>query len=215
MSRVFAFLVVFFLLLPCAFAASRTCIREVDPPRIDQSMTLCADNYYPHNYPQGLNITRDNIILDCMTSVLHGSFKNEGIVINNRKNVTITNCQVANYDIGIIIRRSSQITIINANFIHNNIGLKIIDSSGIVVENSYDISIKKPLQLINSKGNVFHYVNKNMQGEECRLNQCNTPTGFAAKEISYSKSQAPKKDLARTLRDTLRKWIYPCTSKFS
>jgi hypothetical protein len=215
MRQVFAVLVVFFLLLPCAFAASRTCIREVDPPRIDQTMTLCADNYYPHNYPQGINITKDNVVLDCMTSVLHGEFKNAGLVIISRKNITIKNCQIANYDIGMLIKNSKQIRIYNANFIHNNIGLKLMNSSSVVVENSFDISIKQPLQLVNSKGNVFHYANKNMKGDECRLNQCNTPTGFAVKENAVSKAGAPKKDLSRIISDNIRKWIYPGRSVFS
>jgi hypothetical protein len=214
-SRFFSALLLFLLILPSVFAASRTCLRDIDPPRIDQSMTLCADNYYPHNYPQGLNITRDNIVLDCMTSVLHGAYQNAGLVLINRRNVTIKNCQIANYDIGMLISKSSQITIINANFIHNKIGLKVIDSSAIVVEKSTDISITRPLFAINSTGNVFQYVNKNVKGDECRLNQCNTPTGFAVKAQKDSLAQAPGKNIARTLRDSLRRWIYPSSSVFS
>jgi hypothetical protein len=214
-SRVFAVLIVLCLLLPSVFAASRTCTREIDPPRIDQSMLLCADNYYPHNYPQGLNITMDNIVFDCGTSVLHGAYQNSGLVIIDRKNVTIKNCQIANYDIGMLIKNSKQITVINANFIHNQIGLKVMNSTAVVVENSYDISIKTPVQLVKAEGNSFHYINKNLKGDGCRLNQCNTPTGFAAKELATAKASAPQKTLGRSLRDAIRNWIYPSKSVFS
>lgn len=206
---------VFCFLLHPVLAISRTCTREIDPQRISQDTLLCADNYYPHNYPNGINITADNIVLDCGTSVLHGAFKNAGIVLINRKNITIKNCQIANYEIGILIKNSKQITIINANLIRNNVGMKIIDSSSIIVENSFDISIKKPLQLINSKGNSFHFINKKMEGDYCRLNQCNTPTGLAAKEIESVKANTPKKTLARNLKDAIRSWIYPSKQVFS
>jgi parallel beta-helix repeat protein len=195
------------LLAPAALAISRTCTRVLDPPRVDQSTRLCADNYYPHNYPQGIKIAADNIVLDCGTAVLHGSFKNAGIVIENRKQVTIKNCQVANYDIGILVKNSRDITILNANLIRNYFGIKLVDSSSVVVEDSFDISLKKPVQLINAVGNTFHYNNKRMEGEQCRLNQCNTPTGLAVQEHSLAKAEEPKKALRRMLNDNIRAWI--------
>ncbi|MEM2916685.1 MAG: NosD domain-containing protein [Candidatus Woesearchaeota archaeon] len=213
--RVFALIAVLILMSPAVFAASRTCTRTIDPPRIYQNTILCSDNYYPHNYPQGINITNDNIVLDCGTSVLHGQFANAGIVITNRKNITVKNCQVANYNTGILIKNSEEITILNSNMIRNIIGIKLVNSRGIVVENSHDISLTKPIQLINSSGNTFHYINKKIGDDNCRLNQCNTPTGMAAKEAERAKSSAAEKALSRKLRDNLRAWIYPGSSVFS
>ncbi len=213
--RVFALLAVLALVIPAVFAASRTCTRTIDPPRIDQNTVLCADNYYPHNYPQGINITKDNIVLDCGTGVLHGQFMNAGIIIANRKNVTIKNCQVANYNTGILIKNSERIQILNANLIRSTIGIKLVNSRQVVVENSHDISLSSPVQLVNSSGNTFHYFNKNIKGDNCRLNQCNTPTGMAANENTRAKSSAGEKSLARKLRDNLRAWIYPSKSVFS
>lgn len=214
-SRLAIIVLALLLVIPSVFAISRTCTREIESSRIDQSMTFCADNYYPHNYPQGLNISKDNIVLDCGTSVMHGQFQNAGIVVMNRKNVTIKNCQIANYAIGILVKKSRQITIINANLVRNQIGLKISDSSAVVVEKSFDISTQRPLQVINSTGNVFHYVNKNMEGDYCRLNQCNTPTGFAVKEQKSAKVTVKENAISRTLRDNLRKWLYPGSSVFT
>lgn len=214
-SRLAIAVLVLLLLIPSLFASDRKCTREIDPPRVGQSMILCADNYYPHNYPQGLNITKDNIVFDCRTSVLHGQFKNAGIVVIDRKNVTIKNCQIANYGIGMLIKKSSQIKVINANFIRNQIGLKISDSSAVVIENSFDISTQKPLQVINSTGNAFHYLNKRMAGDYCRQNQCNTPTGFAVKDKAASSQKTIENTIARKLGDSIRSWIYPSKSVFS
>ena len=91
-------LLAFLLASPSAFAISRTCTRLIDPPRVNQNTQLCADNYYPHNYPQGISIASDDLTLDCGTGVLHGKFKNSGIVIENRKGITLKNCQIANYE---------------------------------------------------------------------------------------------------------------------
>ena len=202
-SRLFLALTVFLLLAPPALAVSRTCTRELDLPRINQDTRLCADNFYP----KGISITADNIVLDCGTAVLKGEFKGTGILIQNRKHVTLKNCQIANYDAGILIRNSQDIIILDGNLVRNLIGIKAVDSSGIIVENSQDISITRPVQLINSAGNVFHYTNKRLEGEICRLNQCNQPSGTAAREQQLAKAEEPKKALRRTLNDTIRAWL--------
>jgi len=202
-SRTVVLLVAVILLAPSALAASRTCTRLIDPPRIDQSIRLCADNFYS----DGITIIADNVVLDCGTAVLKGKFKSTGITIQDRKHVTIKNCQIANYDTGIIIKNSRDITIIGSSLIRNLIGIKLIDSSKVTVEQSMDISITRPVHAINSKGNVFQYVNKKLEGDQCRLNQCNTPSGIAAHERSLAKAEAPKNTLRRLLSDNLRAWI--------
>lgn len=207
-SRALLVILAFILVVPSVFAASRSCAQLADPAVVHQSMTLCAENYYPHDYPEGIRIAADNVVFDCGTSVMHGSFKNAGIVIEKRKNVTIKNCQIANYDVGILVKGSSGVTILGSRLLRNMIGLKLIDSSGVVVENSDDVSITKPVQLINSKGNTFHFTNKKLQGDQCRLNQCNTPTGMAVHEQTLAKSRAPERKLSRILRDNLRAWLY-------
>jgi len=196
------------LLAPSVLAASRTCSRLADPALVDQSVRLCSDNYYPYDYPEGVRITADDVVFDCGSAVLHGKFKNAGIVIENRKNVHVRNCQVANYETGIRVKNSVNVTIFNANLVRNYVGILIVDSSGVVVEQSMDISIKRPVQAINSRGNTFHYVNKKLEGDQCRLNQCNTPTGMFAVEQSAVKENAPKKALRRVLMDNIRKWLF-------
>ncbi len=191
------------LLVPPVLAASRTCTHSLDPPRIDQSTRLCADNYYS----AGISITADSIILDCGTGVLKGNFKNAGITIQGRKHITIKNCQIANYDVGILIKNSQDITILDASLLRNLIGIKIIDSSGVIVEKSMDISITKPVQAINAAGNVFQFINKKLEGDLCRLNQCNQASGIATNEHALAKAETPKKILRRALNDNIRAWL--------
>lgn len=196
-------LVVALSLIPSVLAVSRSCTTVLDPPRISQSTRLCANNYAR----AGISITADNVMLDCGTGVLKGDFKNAGIIIQNRKNITLKDCQVANYDVGILVKNSNGVRILNANLIRNMVGIKLIDSSSVIVENSFDISIKKPVQLINAVGNVFHYKNKRLEGDQCRLNQCNAASGIAANEHALAKEAQPKKALRRILNDIIRSWL--------
>jgi hypothetical protein len=89
----------------------------------------------------------------------------------------------------------------------NMLGVKLIDSTGVTIENSKDISISKTLQLINSVGNTFHYTNRKLEGEQCRLNQCNAPSGIAERHKATLKEAELKNALARLLRDNLRIWL--------
>ena len=200
------FLFVLLTLIPSVFAA-RGCTDEIPDAVVDQDTFLCADNYYPYDYPEGLRIIADNIVLDCRTAVIHGKFKFPGILVEGRENVTIKNCQIANYETGIIIKRSKGITILDTKLIRNYVGIKLIDSTSVVVEDSYDISVRDTLKLINSKGNAFHYKNRNLEGETCRLNQCNIPTGVAEREYLLIKSAKPKQFLKRILNDAIRVWV--------
>jgi hypothetical protein len=172
-----------------------------------ESMRLCSDNYYPYDYPEGVRIEADNTVFDCGSAVLHGKFKSAGIAIIGRNNVTINDCQIANYDTGLLIKESSDIRVLDSRLIRNYEGIKLVDSKKVVIENSDDISIKRPVQSINSKGNVFHFLNKRLEGELCRLNQCNTPSGIAAQSYELAKEEAPKRFLRRILNDAIRAWI--------
>ncbi len=202
-SRALLFLLLVLVCIPSALAVSRTCTRTLDPSRINQDTRFCADNFFP----DGLTITHDNIMLDCGTAVLKGRFKTAGLTIQGRENITIKDCQLANYEVGILIKNSKNIVIRGINLLRNNIGLKIIDSTGIAVENGYDISLQKPIQLINSKGNVFSYTNKRLEGEICRLNQCNLVSGMVAHSQELEKASGPSRTLSRILRDNVRAWL--------
>lgn len=201
--RTITILLFFLLLAPSALAISATCTNLLETSRITQSLQLCSDTYAK----QGISIANDNVVLDCGTAVLRGGFKETGITISSRENVTIKNCQVANYDTGILVKNSKNVLIIDSNLMRNMVGVKLIDSTRVVIENSKDISISKTLQLINAVGNTFHYTNRKLEGEQCRLNQCNAPSGIAERQKASLKEAEPKNALARLLRDNLRIWL--------
>jgi hypothetical protein len=203
-SKALAFLLAAIILAPSAFATvPRTCSRTIESSKITQSATLCGINYDTN----GITITADNVVLDCGSGVLKGKFKSTGITIDGRRDIKIKNCHIANHDVGILIKNSARITILDSNLVRNNVGVKLIDSTTVAVENTFDISIKRPVQTINSFGNTFQFTNKKLQGDMCRLNQCNTASGLAEHAKTATKSEIPQRALARILRDNMRAWL--------
>lgn len=198
-------------LLPCfillliivpVIAQNTTCTHTLDLPRISQNTRLCTDTY-DH---KGISIVADNVVFDCGFGVLRGRFQGTGIEIINRKNVTIINCHITQYNAGILVQNSSDITIMQTNLMRNNIGVKLLDSAGIVMEKNTDISLNKPVHVINSLGNVISYVNKRINADTCKVNQC-SPSGIAAHYQLLAKKEESKSSLRRLLNDQIRAWL--------
>jgi hypothetical protein len=76
------------------------------------------------------------------------------------------------------------------------------------VEKGYDISITKPVYTVNSTGNSFQYINKKINDDHCRFNQCNQITGLSTAQKQKEKRQQPKNALQRTLRNSIRAWLF-------
>lgn len=193
--------IMLFLVLASAGAA-RTCQHRIEPKTM-RSVQLCSDNYDAKN----IRLLADNIVFDCSRAVLKGDFKSTGLIIEGRKNITVLNCQLAHHETGILIRRSKDIRIIDTSLIRNLVGIKLQDTTGTVVDGAYDISIKEPVQATNSTGNSFSYVNKKVESDNCRPNQCNQATGLSIAQKQKTKEEQPQKALKRSLMDTIRSWL--------
>ena len=101
-----------------------------------------------------VEIQRDNIVIDGSNYLIRGNeswlgttphfddFGNNGIIIEGRKNVTITHLIIEKYTAGIRIANSSQINIINNLFINETAplgtpaGIVLKDSSQVLIENN-------------------------------------------------------------------------------
>lgn len=157
------------LLIPESNAVNG-CSKPIFSGDINKSMRLCGQNYV---LPKGLIVTKDNLNIDCSSAVLKGPFnKGTGIIIEDRKNVTLYDCRIVNYAKGFLIKNSSNIMLKNITLLRNMIGVHMYNTKNSRVVNSFDVSLKKPILLFNSTNNVFTYLNKKIRSDFCRYNKC-------------------------------------------
>ena len=150
---------------------SAKCSHPVYSQDLNKSTRLCGENFVLNS---GLAVSSDNVDIDCSSAVLKGSLfsKNTGIVIEDRKNVTLRDCRIVNYAVGIIVRNSSNVFLSEITFLRNFVGVKIIDSFNVSIVDGFDISLEKPIHVSNSRNNTFHYFNKKIKGDFCAYNSC-------------------------------------------
>ncbi|MBN1644677.1 hypothetical protein JW851_01375 [Candidatus Woesearchaeota archaeon] len=138
---------------------------------INTSMELCSDTY---DAQEGIKITADNVELNCGTAVLRGNYQEKiGITIENRRNVTITRCNVLTYNVGVFIRNSTNVHLYDNALLKNDVGLRMYNSYENLIEKHNDKSLIKPVSAINSKFNIVMLGNKNIEREFCEENACN------------------------------------------
>ena len=150
---------------------SAKCTRPFYSQDINYSTRLCGENFVVES---GIIISKDNVNMDCSSAVLKGNlFSNSiGIIIEDRKNVSISDCRIVNYKVGILVRNSSNVLLDEITLLRNKIGIKLFDSFNVSIINGFDISLEKPLHLSNSFNNTFSYFNKKIVGDFCKFNFC-------------------------------------------
>ena len=139
---------------------------------ITEDTKLCSDTY---DALPGIKIDADNILLDCGTAVLRGNYQEgTGITIENRRNVTITRCNIVTYNVGVFISNSSQIHLYDNALLKNDIGLRLYNAYENLIEKHNDKSLIKPVSALVSKYNTIMLGNKNIDKDFCEVNACNT-----------------------------------------
>ncbi|GEM_PF-747424 len=99
------------------------------PMRIYQNTTLPPNGVYR----QPVYIMADNITLDCRGSSFIGNKIGVGLLIQNRKGVTIRNCKFHNWDVGGYVVSGNQFVFENNDWSNN------------YVDDNYDIEHLKPI----------------------------------------------------------------------
>lgn len=179
------------LIILLAMPVFAQCNYLADGKKISKTTKICGQNY---PLPNGIKIIASDIIFDCGNAVLQGEFENKnGITIENQNNVQIKNCILMNYENGITLINSTNITLINNGLLRNNIGIKLENSHNNTILENRDVSLKQMIKETESKDNLFHYENKNAEGDYCRYNYCNQITR------NYS--------LKAILMEAIRVWI--------
>lgn len=101
----------------------------VAPMRITENKTLPPNG----EYHQPVVIMADNVTLDCRGSTFIGDGVGVGILIQNRKGVTIRNCKVRRFDVGMYVVGGNRFV-----FERN-------DFSGNYIDDNYDIEHLRPI----------------------------------------------------------------------
>jgi len=132
------FLLLPFLLLVTSVLAQ--CVTPYENIEINTSTTFCAGTYYLNDSDMNgvINITGDNLILDCNGSLIIGSniSSSIGLRIHGRNNITIKNCVFKHYWTLLDIKDSS-LKCYNSSFV----GSRIDNTEGVGIRDSSYVSI--------------------------------------------------------------------------
>ena len=157
------------LILLAGLASAAECTDALDGMIITENTTFCSDTY---DIPNGIKIKADNIYIDCGTAILRGD-NQEGtaIIIENRKNVLITKCNILTFHVGLYLLNSSHITIEDSALLKNRIGIRMLNAYENIFTKISDKSTQTPVSMITSKFNRFD-INKPIDEDYCKDNFC-------------------------------------------
>ena len=108
---------------------------------------------------QSLEITENNIALDCNGYNILGNKTGHGIYLNGKENVTIKNCNVNNFSGGVFLSYySSNNTIMGNNFSNNFAGIALSSfSSANLITNNNISENKRGIELFKSSQNIISH----------------------------------------------------------
>ena len=129
---------------------------NVDPPTapIQRNVNVYT---FTNNIQGSIIVERDNIIVDGASYTLQGTGSETGIDLSGRKNVTIQNLVIKNFDIGIYLSSSEHITIQESTISQNNHGIWISrSSSNSILQNTITENVLEGLYIyLSSNNNIF------------------------------------------------------------
>jgi len=118
----FIFLFIAFLIFPIANAA---CLARDENTTITESTIICPGIY---NFDIGIRVLSDNIVLECNNSALIGNGIGFGILLKDRKNITVRNCNISNFEVGVYLDNTNRSMIINNYLTKNKFGIALFNS---------------------------------------------------------------------------------------
>src|SRR3989344_4167391 len=147
-------LIIFYFLFALLPVADAVCVAPVENLKIKGNAVLCHGIY---NIESGIEVVEDNLTADCNNSVLMGNGVGYGILLNNRHNITVQNCNITNYEIGVYLDSTNK-SILKSNYLtKNKFGIALFNSfdnnidNNFLAENLGDEITYLPLSLIEEK----------------------------------------------------------------
>lgn len=177
MGKLIILLCVLIVLFPIVNAV---CINPAKNQEIRENAVLC---YGIYDLERGINIVNDNIAVDCNNSVLIGNGVGYGILLNNKNNVAVKNCNISNYEVGIYLENTNNSVIDNNYLSKNKFGIALFNSFNNEVANNFlfeniDNSVNYlPTPLIQAKESL----------NEAKKEQTSTPYEIIEEVIKIKK----------------------------
>ncbi len=128
--RLYILLIILVLLTSAAYA--QECVRIIGGERINSSTLLCKGTYL---IDTTIEITSDNIFLDCDMAQLKGTSPISAIIVEGKSGVRIRNCNISGFNNAIYLSNANENSI-TGNIITDN-------NNGIVLQNSPDNLIEQ------------------------------------------------------------------------
>lgn len=147
-----AVLCLFLALIPIA---SAVCFVPGENAEIRETAVFCPGIY---NIENGIKIVNDGVIVDCNNSVLNGNGIGYGILVKERQNVIVKNCNVSNYEIGIYLDSTNKSILAGNHLSKNKYGIALFNAFGndaggnILAGNADDKIAFLPAQAGDGKG---------------------------------------------------------------
>jgi len=131
MKKLIVLLFVIVVLFPVVNAV---CISPNENLEIKENSVFCYGKY---GVPDGINIVSDNVVVDCNNSILVGDGTGSGILLNNKNNVVVKNCNISNYEVGIYLESTNN-SVIDHNYLSKNkFGIALFNSLNNDVANNF------------------------------------------------------------------------------
>ncbi len=166
-----ALFVALLLNLSSAFSVAEECIEPYDAMVLEKSAVFCNDAF---DVPSGITIAENNVAVDCNGAIIRGDYmQDQGFFIENRKNVTVRNCNIVAFRVGIYLKNSTHSVIEKNSLLKNDIGILMLDAYENLIRDNADKSLKTPVSAIASKFNTVMLTNKNLDKAFCEVNSCN------------------------------------------
>lgn len=149
-----------------------SCYSPGDGELINASVMFCSDTFDALN---GITISGRDFVVDCNTAVIRGikGQSNNGLIIKDARNVTVTDCNVVTFENGMLLENVSKSMIVGNNLLKNSVGIRLFDSFENVLDNN-DKSLVKGVSAINARYNAVVVGNKGVEEGFCDVNACNS-----------------------------------------
>ena len=144
--RKLLFLSCFLFLIMLIMTNAQECIVPEQGMEINEDALLCEGSY---SLEKGILLSNDNIVLDCNGASLSGNGVSYGILVKNKENIIVRNCNITNYEVAIYLENANSNNIVD-NYLSKN-------RFGIVVFSSEDNNIENNIMEDNSRSNTIEY----------------------------------------------------------